>query len=48
MLLLTEADTVYRLERDWTDPEQGHGEEYLYHAIQVKNIWIPMGDVFAN
>lgn len=38
----------YGYDRDWEDPEQGHGEEFLYHSIQVKNIWIPMGDVFAN
>ena len=24
------------------------GEEFLYHAIEVKNIWLPMGDIFAN
>ncbi|XP_060561451.1 LOW QUALITY PROTEIN: aldehyde dehydrogenase family 16 member A1-like [Ruditapes philippinarum] len=38
----------YGIERDWEDCEQGQGEEFLYHSIQVKNIWIPMGDVFAN
>nr|XP_022292443.1 aldehyde dehydrogenase family 16 member A1-like [Crassostrea virginica] len=38
----------YGLERDWTDPEQGQGEEFLYQSVQVKNIWIPMGDIFAN
>ena len=34
--------------RDWTDPLQGQGEEFLYHVTQVKNIWIPMGDIYAN
>ncbi|XP_014677869.1 PREDICTED: aldehyde dehydrogenase-like isoform X2 [Priapulus caudatus] len=34
--------------RDWSNPAQGQGEEFLYHACQVKNIWVPMGDVFAN
>jgi len=34
--------------RDWTDPAQGQGEEFLYQSIQCKNIWIPMGDIFAN
>lgn len=34
--------------RDWTKPDQGQGEEFLYHSIQVKNIWIPMGDIYAN
>jgi aldehyde dehydrogenase (NAD+) len=30
--------------RDWTDPEQGTGEEFLRQAIQVKNIWAPFGE----
>ena len=34
--------------RNWADKEQGRGEEFLYHAVQVKNIWVPMGDIFAN
>ena len=38
----------YGLDRDWASLEQGQGEEFLYHAIQVKNIWIPMGDIYAN
>ncbi|ESO93323.1 hypothetical protein LOTGIDRAFT_216152 [Lottia gigantea] len=38
----------YGTNRNWSDPEQGQGEEFLYHSIQVKNIWIPMGDIFAN
>ncbi len=38
----------YGKDRDWTDKSQGQGEEFLYQATQVKNIWIPMGDVFAN
>ena len=38
----------YGSSRDWTDPEQGQGQEFLYHSIQCKNIWIPMGDIFAN
>ncbi|PIK58950.1 putative aldehyde dehydrogenase family 16 member A1 [Apostichopus japonicus] len=38
----------YGIPRDWTNREQGQGEEFLYHAIQVKNVWIPMGDIFAN
>jgi aldehyde dehydrogenase (NAD+) len=32
------------LERDWSDPRQGEGEEFLEQATQVKNIWIPYGD----
>ncbi|XP_074658952.1 aldehyde dehydrogenase family 16 member A1-like [Tubulanus polymorphus] len=38
----------YGKTRDWTNGVQGQGEEFLYHSIQVKNIWIPMGDIFAN
>ncbi|KAG1680657.1 Aldehyde dehydrogenase family 16 member A1 [Nymphon striatum] len=34
--------------RDWNDSKQGQGEEFLYHSIQVKNIWLPMGEIFAN
>ncbi|XP_064627750.1 aldehyde dehydrogenase family 16 member A1-like [Lineus longissimus] len=34
--------------RDWADREQGQSEEFLYQSIQAKNIWIPMGDIFAN
>jgi aldehyde dehydrogenase (NAD+) len=30
--------------RDWTDAEQGLGEEFLRQAIQVKNIWAPFGE----
>ena len=34
----------YGKQRDWTDPQQGEGEEFLHHATQVKNIWAPMGE----
>lgn len=30
--------------RDWFDPIQGEGREFLRHATQVKNIWIPYGE----
>ncbi|MEJ2678196.1 MAG: aldehyde dehydrogenase family protein [Gemmatimonadota bacterium] len=30
--------------RDWLDPAQGSGPEFLRHASQVKNIWIPYGE----
>jgi len=29
--------------RDWLDPIAGAGEEFLRHATQVKNIWVPYG-----
>jgi len=30
--------------RDWYDPEQGEGDEFLRHSTQVKNIWVPYGE----
>ncbi len=30
--------------RDWLDPDQAEGREYLRHAVQVKNIWVPYGE----
>jgi aldehyde dehydrogenase (NAD+) len=30
--------------RDWYDAKQGAGEEFLEHATQVKNIWVPYGE----
>ena len=49
----TSADSVKRTwvdygQRDWTSDRQSAGEEFLYHSTQVKNIWIPMGDIYAN
>ena len=38
----------YGQPRDWLSNVQGQGEEFLYHAVQSKNIWIPMGEIFAN
>ena len=29
--------------RDWRDPRDGAGEEFLREATQVKNIWVPYG-----
>jgi aldehyde dehydrogenase (NAD+) len=29
---------------DWFSETQGQGEEFLRHATQVKNIWIPYGE----
>lgn len=34
----------YGRARDWTDPEQGEGEEFLRNATHVKNIWVPYGE----
>jgi aldehyde dehydrogenase (NAD+) len=30
--------------RNWSDPVQGEGEEFLHESTQVKNIWIPYGE----
>jgi len=30
--------------RDWTDARQGAGEEFLRHATEFKNIWVPYGE----
>jgi aldehyde dehydrogenase (NAD+) len=30
--------------RDWHSLREGQGHEYLRHATQMKNIWIPYGD----
>ena len=30
--------------RDWSDPVQGEGREFLRRATQVKNIWVPYGE----
>jgi aldehyde dehydrogenase (NAD+) len=30
--------------RNWLDPVQGEGEEFLRESTQVKNIWIPYGE----
>ena len=38
----------YGVERNWMDDEQGQGVEFLYNSTECKNIWMPMGEVFAN
>ena len=30
--------------RDWLDNAQGEGREFLRHATQIKNVWVPYGD----
>ncbi len=34
----------YGRRRDWSNAQQGEGQEFLRHATQVKNIWIPYGE----
>ena len=38
----------YGYNRDWMSSQQGQGEEFLLHSTEVKNIWMPMGTIFAN
>jgi aldehyde dehydrogenase (NAD+) len=35
---------TYGRARDWFSREQGEGREFLEHATQVKNIWVPYGE----
>jgi aldehyde dehydrogenase (NAD+) len=35
---------VDRVARDWFDPVQGEGPEFLRRATQIKNIWVPYGE----
>ena len=30
--------------RNWLDDHQAQGWEYLRHAVQIKNIWVPYGE----
>jgi len=34
----------YGASREWVTNTQGEGREFLYHATQVKNIWVPTGE----
>ena len=36
----------YGYERDWLSAEQGEGLEFLHESIEVKNIWVPMGEQY--
>ena len=38
----------YGEKRDWLDNKQGQGDEFLYYCVQAKNIWLSMGEQFAN
>eukprot|EP00747_Dinoflagellata_sp_TGD_P167467 gnl/TRDRNA2_/TRDRNA2_191927_c0_seq1.p1 gnl/TRDRNA2_/TRDRNA2_191927_c0~~gnl/TRDRNA2_/TRDRNA2_191927_c0_seq1.p1 ORF type:complete len:822 (-),score=165.52 gnl/TRDRNA2_/TRDRNA2_191927_c0_seq1:212-2677(-) len=38
----------YGVPRNWELPAQGQGMEFLYHSVEVKNVWLPMGDAYAN
>jgi aldehyde dehydrogenase (NAD+) len=30
--------------RDWLDPAEGQGREFLRRATQIKTIWVPYGE----
>lgn len=38
----------YGKKRDWLNPVQGEGQEFLRHATEVKNVWVPYGEVNAS
>jgi aldehyde dehydrogenase (NAD+) len=38
----------YGKQRDWFDRTQAEGAEFLRHATQVKNVWVPYGEVNAK
>ena len=31
-------------DRDWLDPDDGEGREFLRAATHVKNVWVPYGE----
>ncbi|TAK37208.1 MAG: aldehyde dehydrogenase family protein, partial [Saprospiraceae bacterium] len=34
----------YGKQRDWFNDQHGEGREFLRHATQIKNIWVPYGE----
>jgi len=38
----------YGKDRNWMSESECLAEEFLYHSVQVKNVWLTMGDLFAN
>jgi len=36
--------SVGNLKQTWTGPHWGDAREFLRHATQVKNIWVPYGE----
>jgi len=41
---ITRTWTDQGMARDWYNAQQSEGREFLAHATEVKNIWIPYGD----
>lgn len=37
----------YGMDRDWTCNVEGEGEEFLQESVEVKNIWVPMGEQYG-
>jgi len=38
----------YGQTRDWMDVQQGQGVEFLQKCVEIKNIWVPMGELKAT
>ena len=38
----------YGKQRDWTNREQAEGSEFLRQATNVKNVWVPYGEVTGS
>jgi len=36
--------TDYGVDRDWMNPAQGEGKEFLQEATEVKTVWVPIGE----
>ena len=36
------------LKRDWLNRDQAEGADFLNHAVEIKNVWIPYGDQMAT
>ena len=34
----------YGVPRDWKNPLEGTGLEFLQESVHVKNVWVPMGE----
>jgi aldehyde dehydrogenase (NAD+) len=32
------------MQRDWFNRDQAEGEEFLRHATEIKNVWVPYGE----
>ena len=51
----TSHTSAVNVKRTWanyglgrTGRRRRQGEEFLYQAVQVRNVWLAMGDIFVN